>query len=71
MVPAQSIPGAHPTGDRVRERGDSGTKVQPLLAEKKQCQHRRSSEGVTGGGMLWALLRHVKFRQESSGYFLE
>lgn len=29
---------------------DSGTKVQPLLAEKNQCYHRRSSTGMEAVG---------------------
>lgn len=43
---------------------DSGTKVQPLLAEKQQCDCRRTSAGrgvwggAGGGEAGWALLLH-------------
>lgn len=39
------LPTAHQQGMGYGKR-DSGTKVQPLLAEKNRCYHRRSSTGM-------------------------
>ena len=44
-----SLPTAHQQGMGYGKR-DLGTKVQPLLAEKNQCYHRRSSTGMEAVG---------------------
>ena len=61
VTPARSTPGNHLVGSGMRATGDSGTKAQPLLAEKMQCHRRRTSEGrqeVGGCGPFctWARL---------------